>query len=74
MATPERNPNRVLALAGVGISFAAIVGLSTWGGMALDDVWGTEPWLTLACGMTGVGLAIWDLVRTVDAFERKGKS
>ncbi len=73
MATPERNPNRGLALAGAGITFAALVGLSTWGGKALDDRWGTEPWLTISCGMIGVGLAIWDLVRSVDAMERKGR-
>lgn len=71
MSAPERNPNRALALAGAGMSFAAVVGLCTWGGSALDERFATGPWLTITCGLAGVGLAIWDLVRTVDAMERK---
>jgi F0F1-type ATP synthase assembly protein I len=66
-----RGLSKSLAYSGAGFSFAAIVGLSTWGGSALDESWGTAPWCTVVGGMLGVGLAMYDLFTTLARMEKK---
>ena len=71
MAEPRRAPNRALALSGAGFSFAAIVGAASFGGYKLDEWLGTGPWLLIVCAMIGVAVATWDLLRIVNALEKK---
>jgi hypothetical protein len=33
-----------------------------WGGMKLDEKWGTAPYMSFLCGTTAVGLGIWYLI------------
>lgn len=61
---------RGLAFAGIGFSFAAIVGVMTYLGHLADGEWGTRPWLTITGGMLGVALAMFDLIRSVQRIER----
>ncbi len=37
-----------------GLTFAVTVALFAWGGMWLDERWGTKPWLVLTLTLTGV--------------------
>lgn len=73
MTTPERTPLAGLAYLGVGFSFAAIVGVMTLLGYLADGWLGTEPWLLVSGAMLGVTYATIDLIRTVNALERRKK-
>ncbi|MEE2711698.1 MAG: AtpZ/AtpI family protein [Planctomycetota bacterium] len=73
MTTPERTPLAGLAYAGVGFSFAAIVGVMALLGHLADGWLGTEPWLLVSLAMAGVTYATMDLIRTVDALGRRKK-
>ncbi len=65
-----RGWSKSYALTGVGFSFAAIVGLATWGGHALDQSFGSGPWCTVVAALLGVGLAMYDLLAVLARLER----
>lgn len=64
---------RSLALVGQGFSFAAIVGVMAWLGHLADEKFGTDPWLLIAGTLVGVVVAVYDLIRMLQAWERKGQ-
>lgn len=51
--------------AGVGLQFAATIGLFAWAGYALDDRLGTSPWLLIVGVFLGFAGAMISLVRRV---------
>lgn len=60
-----------LRFLGVGFSFAAIVAVAWFVGQWADGRFGTAPWLTLVGTLIGVGLAMFDLIKTAAALERR---
>jgi F0F1-type ATP synthase assembly protein I len=60
-----------LRYVGVGFSFAVIVAAGWFVGQWADGRFGTAPWLTLAGTLLGVALAMFDLIKTAAALERR---
>jgi F0F1-type ATP synthase assembly protein I len=60
-----------LRFLGVGFSFAAIVAVGWFLGQWADGRFGTAPWLTIAGTLVGVALAMFDLIKTTAALERR---
>ena len=54
-----------LAHAGVGLTFAGIVGGMTYLGHLADAKWGTHPWLVVTGGLLGSAYGIYDLMSTI---------
>ena len=69
--TDRRRGYSGLRYLGVGISFAVIVAVGWFVGQWGDTRLGTTPWLTMTGTLLGVGLAIYDLIRTTAALERR---
>lgn len=42
--------------------FAAIF-LGVWGGMKLDSLWGTDPWLTVVLSLFGVAAGLYSVLK-----------
>ena len=72
MTTPGGTGN-ALALMGQGFTFAASVGIMAYAGHKADEWLGSEPWLLITGTMIGVALAIYNLIRTVEAWEKRQK-
>ncbi len=68
---PTRGLGRSLVFTGQGFAFAAIVGVMAFAGNKADVWLETEPWLMATGTLVGVGLAIYDLIRTVEAWEKR---
>ena len=60
-----------LVFLGQGFTFAAIVGVMAFAGHKADAWLGTDPWLLITGTLLGVGLAMYDLIRTVTAWEKR---
>jgi len=54
-----------LAYSAVGLEFGLSVTLGYFGGKALDDWLGTEPWMMFSMVLLGIGSAFYSLYRTV---------
>lgn len=50
--------NDLYLYSGVGLQFAATIGLFALGGRWLDGKWGTSPWLLLVGVFTGFALGL----------------
>ena len=73
MTKPDRAALAGLKFLGVGISFAATVGVAALLGHLADGWLGTEPWLLVTGAMLGVTCATIDLIRRVNALGRRKK-
>ena len=51
-------------LLNLGLTMALGIGLLAWVGYALDERWGTDPWLTLTGAILGVIVGFVNLFRT----------
>ena len=69
LGSTKNSAHRGLAFTGAGFSFCAIVGVMTWLGSWADGKFGTDPWLLISGSLLGVAIAVYDLIRTVNAFE-----
>lgn len=61
------------AFIGAGFSFAGIILVMALLGHLADGWLETEPWLLVVGSMVGAAVATMDLVRTVNALERRKK-
>ncbi|AYA38214.1 AtpZ/AtpI family protein [Hymenobacter oligotrophus] len=50
---------------GVGVQMLVVIGLSAWGGVALDKKMGWEPWGTILLTLLGVFIAMYQVIRAV---------
>ena len=62
-----------LVFLGQGFTFAAVVGVAAFAGHKADEWLGTDPWLLLTATLIGVALATIDLIRTVEAWEKRNR-
>lgn len=56
---------------GLGLQFAATVGLSALAGNWLDGRLGTSPWLLLLCVFLGFGLGLYSMIKKIPPTSRK---
>ena len=49
-----RKPAESAHSLGAGLTFAVTVALFAWGGMWLDETWGTKPWMVVVLTLIGV--------------------
>lgn len=57
----------------IGYFFAASVTLLTLLGYYLDKKWQTDPWLTLAGAVLGIGMGFYNFFKTVFSIEKDEK-
>ena len=50
---------------GAGLTLAVSVGLFAYGGLWLDQQWGTKPWMLLLCVVCGIVGGILHLIRVL---------
>lgn len=55
----------IVRLSSVGLVLAICVGLGAWGGVWLDNRWGTDPWMTVVGVVLGSVAGFMELVREV---------
>lgn len=58
-------------LAGIGIQFAVVIVVFTFGGIWLDRRLGTSPWLLLVCVFAGAGGGFYSIYRKAMAAQRR---
>ena len=58
-------------LAGIGIQFAVVIVVFTFGGIWLDRRLGTSPWLLLACVFVGAGGGFYSIYRKAMDAQRR---
>lgn len=46
-------------LGDMGLRFALFLTLCVWGGLKLDERWGSRPWLTLCGAVVGMAIGAW---------------
>ena len=68
--TPDPNgSDRLRAFArysGIGVQMLAIIGLSTWLGLWLDQHYHTQnPWFTIVLMLLGLGAALYNVIRSL---------
>jgi ATP synthase protein I len=64
--SPRKQPNQFLRFSNLGIQMGVIIGLSTWGGMKLDEHFGTrKPYITIVLSLLGIGAALYVVIRDV---------
>lgn len=61
----QRPADSYTRFAGVGLQFAATIGLFAWGGYALDNRLGSSPWMLIIGVFLGFAGAMISLVRRV---------
>lgn len=61
----RRNQSALARYGGLGLQMAGIIGLGVWGGIWLDGRLGTAPWLTVGLLLLSVGLAFYQVVRSL---------
>ncbi|MEJ7661930.1 MAG: AtpZ/AtpI family protein [Hymenobacter sp.] len=61
-----RNSSALAKYSGIAIQMFAIIGLSTWAGVWLDGRFHTTtPWYTIGLTLTGIFLALFQVIRSV---------
>jgi ATP synthase protein I len=69
-STPEtddsaRNNSALGKFSGIAVQMIAIIGLSTWAGVWLDDHFKTQtPWYTIGLTLTGIFGALYQVIRS----------
>jgi len=61
----------LIRLSSVGLVLAICVGLGAWGGLWLDERWGTSPWMTVVGVVLGSVAGFIELLREVGRTTRK---
>jgi F0F1-type ATP synthase assembly protein I len=56
---------------GLGLQFAAVVGLFALAGRWLDGRWNTSPWLLLVGVFLGFGLGLYSMIRKLPSLTRE---
>jgi ATP synthase protein I len=63
---PRKQPNTFLRFSNLTIQMGVIIGLSTWGGMKLDEHFKTkDPYFTIALSLLGIGAALYVVLKDV---------
>jgi ATP synthase protein I len=63
---PRKQPNTFLRFSNLTIQMGVIIGLSTWGGMKLDEHFQTkDPYYTIVLSLLGIGAALYVVLRDV---------
>ena len=61
-----RNSSALAKYSGIAIQMFAIIGLSTWAGVWLDGHFQTTtPWYTIGLTLSGIFLALFQVIRSV---------
>lgn len=62
----KKNSNQFLRFSNLSIQMGVIIGLSTWGGVKLDEHFQTKkPYFTIALSLLGVGMALYVVLKDV---------
>jgi ATP synthase protein I len=63
---PRKQPNQLLRFSNLTFQMGVIIGLSTWGGMKLDEHFKTkDPYFTIALSLLGIGAALYVVLKDV---------
>ncbi len=69
---PNNSLNQYARFSGVAIQMGVIIGLSAWGGKKLDEQFNlNKPYLTIVCSLSGVGVALYLIIREVIKMGKK---
>ncbi|MFT7589518.1 MAG: ATP synthase protein I [Limisphaerales bacterium] len=61
----SRKGNPYLRFSNMGIQMGITIFLGVWGGMKLDEQFGTDPWLTVLLSLSGVMVAMYLVFRVL---------
>lgn len=63
---PRKPPNTFLRFSNLTIQMGVIIGLSTWGGIKLDEHFKTkDPYCTIVLSLLGIGTALYVVLKDV---------
>ena len=63
---PRKQPNQFFRFSNLTVQMGVIIGLSTWGGMKLDEHYQTkDPYFTIVLSLVGIGVALYVVLKDV---------
>lgn len=64
---PSKKPlNKFVRFSSVGIQMGVIITLGSLGGVKADEVWGTDPWMTVVGSLGATVIAIYIVIKEVN--------
>lgn len=62
-SNPRRSVNQYLRYSNIAFQLFAAIFLGVWGGMKLDALLGTDPWLTVILSLLGVSAGLYSVLK-----------
>lgn len=71
---PQKQPNTLLRFSNLTFQMGAIIGLSAWGGVKLDEYFKTkDPYFTIVLSLLGIGVAMYVVIKGVTSQSNNDK-
>jgi F0F1-type ATP synthase assembly protein I len=62
-SSPKKPFDAYARYSGLAVQMGVSIFLGVWGGQQLDRLWNTDPWLSVAGSLLGVGSALYLVLR-----------